>query len=154
MWNSDLQVINGKNFIRFTCWNYSDWFIDGSATTLFSDENRFSSADDFVFTGIFGPNSFSFVAPFLAEFNFGQNFGIWGVQIITMEGPAHSALFQPIWNHPAGQKGRKRKKNTMVFGSSRISCAGKLQRSASSHFIVHFAGLNENLKNFFPAASL
>ena len=79
-------------------------------------KTRFHPPTTLVFTGIFGPSSFSFVAPFLAEFNFGRNFGIWGVQIITMEGPAHTALFQPIWNHPARQKGRKRKqKNGFWF---------------------------------------
>ena len=29
------------------------------------------------------------------------NIALWGVQSITTERPAHPALLQPIWNHPA-----------------------------------------------------
>ena len=57
--------------------------------------------------GLFGPNSFSFVAPFWVEFYFGPNIGMLGVQSVAMERPAHTALFQSIWNHPAGEKGQK-----------------------------------------------
>ena len=59
--------------------------------------------------GLFGPDSFSFVAPLWAEFHFGRTIGMWGVQSVAMERPAHRALFQPIWNHPAGENGQKRK---------------------------------------------
>merc|ERR1712020_829744 len=51
--------------------------------------------------GLFGPNSFRFVAPFWVEFYFGPNIGMWGVQSVPMERPAHTALLQSIWNHPA-----------------------------------------------------
>ena len=51
--------------------------------------------------GLFGPNSSSFVAPFLAKFYFGQKIGMWGIQSVAMERPAYTALLQPIWNHPA-----------------------------------------------------
>ena len=57
--------------------------------------------------GLFGPDSFSFVAPLWAEFHFGRTIGMWGVQSVAMERPAHRALFQPIWNHPAGENGQK-----------------------------------------------
>ena len=56
--------------------------------------------------GLFGPDSLSFVAPLWAEFHFGRTIGMWGVQSVTMERPAHRALFQPIWNHPARENGQ------------------------------------------------
>ena len=57
----------------------------------------------------FGPDSFNFVVPLWAEFYFGPNIGMWGVQSVAMERPAHTALFQSIWNHPARENGQKRK---------------------------------------------
>merc|ERR1712081_62902 len=51
--------------------------------------------------GLFGPNSFTFVAPFWVKVYFQPNIGMWGVQSVAMECPAHTALFQSIWNHPA-----------------------------------------------------
>ena len=56
--------------------------------------------------GLFGPDSFSFVAPLWAEFHFGRTIGMWGVQSVAMERPAHTALFQSIWNHPAEEIGQ------------------------------------------------
>ena len=56
--------------------------------------------------GLFGPNSFSFVAPFWVKFYFQPNIGMWGVQSVAMERPAHTALFQSIWNHPAEKNGQ------------------------------------------------
>ena len=32
---------------------------------------------------------------------------MWGVQSVAMECPAHTALFQLIGNHPAGENGKK-----------------------------------------------
>ena len=32
---------------------------------------------------------------------------MWGVQSAAVERPAHTALLQSIWNHPAGKKGQK-----------------------------------------------
>ena len=32
---------------------------------------------------------------------------MWGVQSAAVECPAHTALLQSIWNHPAGEKGQK-----------------------------------------------
>ena len=66
--------------------------------------------------GLFGPNSFSFVAPFWVKFYFQPNIGMWGVQSVTMERPALTALFQPIWNHPAGENGQKRKVGSLKGG--------------------------------------
>ena len=57
--------------------------------------------------GLFGLNFFSFVAPFWVKFYFGPKIGMWGVQSVAMERPTHRALFQPIWNHPAGKKVKK-----------------------------------------------
>ena len=57
--------------------------------------------------GLFGPKSLIFVTPFWAEFYFGRNIGMWGVQSAAVECPAHTALLQSIWNHPAGEKGQK-----------------------------------------------
>ena len=54
--------------------------------------------------GLFGPKSLIFVTPFWAEFYFGRNIGMWGVQSAAVERPAHTALLQSIWNHPAGKK--------------------------------------------------
>ena len=31
---------------------------------------------------------------------------MWGVQSVEMERPAHTAPFQPIWNHPAEENGQ------------------------------------------------
>ena len=56
--------------------------------------------------GLFGPNSFRFVAPFWVEFHFGPNIGMSGVQSVPMERPAHTALLQSIWNHPAEENGQ------------------------------------------------
>ena len=56
--------------------------------------------------GLFGPNSFSFVAPFWVKFYFQPNIGMWGVQSVAMECPANTALFQSIWNHPAEENGQ------------------------------------------------
>ena len=53
--------------------------------------------------------SSSFLAPFLAKFYFGRKIGMWGIQSVAMERPAHTALLQPIWNHPAWGNGLKRK---------------------------------------------
>ena len=56
--------------------------------------------------GLFGPNSFSFVALFWVEFYFWPNIGMWSVQSVPMERPAHTAIFQSIWNHPAEENGQ------------------------------------------------
>ena len=67
-----------------------------------------------------------------------------------MERPAHTALFQSIWNHPAEENGQNVNLGSWggelilrsafafaTFGCSHNSCAGELPRSASSHLIVH-----------------
>ena len=41
------------------------------------------------------------MAPFLWDIFCVRNIALWGVQSITTERPAHPALLQPIWNHPA-----------------------------------------------------
>ena len=41
---------------------------------------------------------------------FSPNIGVWGVQIIATERPAHTSLLQPIWNHPAQGNGQKQAK--------------------------------------------
>ena len=46
------------------------------------------------------------MAPFWVEFYFGPNIGMWGVQSVPMERPAHTALLQSIWNHPAEENGQ------------------------------------------------
>ena len=93
--------------------------------------------------GLFGPNSFRFVAPFWVEFYVGPNIGMWGVQSVPMERPAHTALLQSIWNHPAEENGQNvilgsggliLRAAFATFGCSHNSCAGELPRSASSHF--------------------
>ena len=79
---------------------------------------------------------------------FGRNIGMWGVQSVTMERPAHTVLFQPIWNHPPGENGQKRKFGSLkgglayfasafaiaIFCCSYNLCAGEPPHSASSHF--------------------
>ena len=65
-----------------------------------------------------------------------------------MERPAHTALFQSIWNHPAEENGQNVNLGSWgggillrsafafaTFGCSHNSCAGELPRSASSHFL-------------------
>ena len=47
------------------------------------------------------------MTPFWAEYYFGRNIGMWGVQSAAVERPAHTALLQSIWNDPAGKKGQK-----------------------------------------------
>ena len=42
--------------------------------------------------GLFGPQSFSFVTTFWAEFNIGRNIGKSGVHSAAMEPQAHTAL--------------------------------------------------------------
>ena len=97
--------------------------------------------------GLFGPNSFSVVAPFRVKFYFGPNIGMWGVQSVAMERSAHTALFQSIWNHPAEENGQNVNLGSCggrgglilrsafaTFDCSHNSCAGELPRSASSHF--------------------
>ena len=77
-----------------------------------------------------------------------------------MERPAHTALFQSIWNHPAEENGQNVNLGSWgggillrsafafaTFGCSHNSCAGELPRSASSHFddndhILHFTTLS------------
>ena len=67
-----------------------------------------------------------------------------------MERPAHTALFQSIWNHPAEENGQNvnlgsggggillRSAFTFAtFGCSHNSCAGELPRIASSHFSIY-----------------
>merc|ERR550517_2064637 len=44
---------------------------------------------------------------FWANFFFSLNIGVWGVQIIATERPAHTSLLQPIWSHPARGNGQK-----------------------------------------------
>ena len=63
------------------------------------------------------PWFFSFLAPFLAQFDFGQNIGMWGVQSVAMECPAHTALFQLIGNHPAGENGKKHRFWLQLLGN-------------------------------------
>ena len=46
--------------------------------------------------------------PFGVEFDISQNIGMWGVQSVAMERPAHTALFESIWNYPAGENSQKR----------------------------------------------
>ena len=65
-----------------------------------------------------------------------------------MERPAHTALFQSIWNHPAEENGQNVNLGSWggillrsafafaTFGCSHNSCAGELPRSASSHFCI------------------
>ena len=60
---------------------------------------------------------FQFLAPFLAQFDFGQNIGMWGVQSVAMECPAHTALFQLIGNHPAGENGKKHRFWLQLLGN-------------------------------------
>ena len=67
-----------------------------------------------------------------------------------MERPAHTALFQSIWNHPAEENGQNVNLGSWggillrsafafaTFGCSHNSCAGELPRSASSHFCIEF----------------
>ena len=43
--------------------------------------------------GLFGPNSFSFVAPLWAEFYFGRNIGMWCVHSVAMERPIGLTLY-------------------------------------------------------------
>ena len=71
---------------------------------------------------------------------------MWGVQSVEMERPAHTAPFQPIWNHPAEENGQNVNLGSWgelilrsafafaTFGCSHNLCAGELPRSASSHF--------------------
>ena len=66
-----------------------------------------------------------------------------------MERPAHTALFQSIWNHPAEENGQNVNLGSWggillrsafafaTFGCSHNSCAGELPRSASSHFFLY-----------------
>ena len=101
--------------------------------------------------GLFGPNSFRFVAPFWVEFYFGPNIGMRGVQSVPMERPAHTALLQSIWNHPAEEIGQNVNLGSWggrgglillsafafaTFCCSHNLCAGELPRSASSHFCI------------------
>ena len=111
--------------------------------TLSSQDIRDSKASD--------SSSLIFVAPFGVEFHFGPNIGMWGVQSVPMERPAHTALLQSIWNHPAEENGQNVKGSCVcggelilrsafafaTFGCSHNSCAGELPRSASSHFVHH-----------------
>ena len=75
---------------------------------------------------------------------------MWGVQSVPMERPAHTALLQSIWNHPAEENGQNVNLGSCgeegglilrsafaTFGCSHNSCAGELPRSASSHFDYH-----------------
>merc|ERR1711954_633035 len=75
--------------------------------------------------------------------------GMSGVQSVAMERPAHTALFQSIWNHPAEENGQNVNLGSWgggillrsafafaTFGCIHNSCAGELPRSASSHFIT------------------
>ena len=75
---------------------------------------------------------------------------MWGVQSVPMERPAHTALLQSIWNHPAeensqnvnlgscgGEGGLILRSAFATFGCSHNSCAGELPRSASSHFFIY-----------------
>ena len=60
--------------------------------------------------GRFCPDFLSFVVQFWAKIVFSPNIGVWGVQIIATERPAHTSLLQPIWNHPAQGNGQKQAK--------------------------------------------
>ena len=57
--------------------------------------------------GRFCPDFLSFVVQFWAKIVFSPNIGVWGVQIIATERPAHTSLLQPIWSHPAQGNGQK-----------------------------------------------
>jgi len=60
--------------------------------------------------GRFCPDFLSFVVQFWAKIVFSPNIGVWGVQIIATERPAHTSLLQPIWSHPAQGNGQKQAK--------------------------------------------
>ena len=60
--------------------------------------------------GQFCPDFLSFVVQFWAKIVFSPNIGVWGVQIIATERPAHTSLLQPIWSHPAQGNGQKQAK--------------------------------------------
>ena len=53
--------------------------------------------------GPFGSPRIPRRAPFGVPFLFCWNIGKWGVQSVATECPAHTALIQPMWNHPAGE---------------------------------------------------
>ena len=72
--------------------------------------------------GLFGPKSLIFVTPFWAEFYFGRNIGMWGVQSAAMERPAHTALFQSIWNHPAEENGQNVNLGSWGGGAHFVVC--------------------------------
>ena len=71
-----------------------------------------------------------------------------------MERPAHTALFQSIWNHPAEENGQNVNLGSWgelilrsafafaTFGCCHNSCAGELPRSASSHFLYDSDNMN------------
>ena len=73
-----------------------------------------------------------------------------------MERPAHTAPFQPIWNHPAEENGQNVNLGSWgelilrsafafaTFGCCHNSCAGELPRSASSHFLYDSDNMNVN----------
>ena len=79
---------------------------------------------------------------------------MWGVQSVEMERPAHTAPFQPIWNHPAEENGQNVNLGSWgelilrsafafaTFGCCHNSCAGELPRSASSHFLYDSDNMN------------
>ena len=56
------------------------------------------------------PDFISFVVQYWAKKIFSPNIGVWVVQIIATERPAHTSLLQPIWNHPAQGNGQKQAK--------------------------------------------
>ena len=65
------------------------------------------------------PQFLQFCGPIVGGTFFGRNIGMWGVQSVAMERPALPALFQPIWNTPAGENGQNR-----TFGSLELITTG------------------------------
>ena len=57
--------------------------------------------------GVILAQSLNFHVPIFWEILFVSNIGLWGVQSVAAECLAHSALFLPIWNHPARENRQK-----------------------------------------------
>ena len=52
------------------------------------------------------PQFLQICGPILSRIYFGPNIGMWGVQSIAMEPPAHTALFKSNGNHQAEEIGQ------------------------------------------------
>ena len=106
---------------------------------------------------------------FWAKIVFSPNIGVWGVQIIATERPAHTSLLQPIWSHPAQGNGQKQAKKGSFWpkvpllvaldvlggprgpdlvstATGRSVCVGIM---VTTHFVLHAISLNCMLLHSF-----